>query len=204
MTRFVVFLLFFAPLVAMMNPANASDDALLQERIGERVLGNADAPVTIIEYSSLTCPHCAKFHAETLPRIKKKYIENGKAKLVFRDFPFDRVGLAAATIARCVPQERYFGFIDILFASQGKWSSAPNPIEAVAQFARFAGLSPELIDACLGNEKIVDAIINRRVEGEKTHGIQSTPSFVINGTKVSGALPFEEFDKVIAKALGGS
>ena len=169
--------------------------------LGERVQGKMDAPVTILEYSSLTCPHCATFHTDTLPAIKEKYIDTGKVRLVMRDFPFDRVGLAGAIAARCVDEKRYFGLLDVLFRQQSRWAGDKDPIAALGRLTRLAGLSEKAFKACMDNEELANSILARRIEGEKTYKINSTPTFVINGEIVSGAQPFEVFEKAIEGAL---
>jgi protein-disulfide isomerase len=167
----------------------------------ERALGKDDAPVTIIEYASLTCPHCAAFAVETLPKIEKAYIDTGKARLIFRDFPFDRVGLKAAALARCVDPGRYFGFLEVLFRDQANWARERDPVAAVTRLARFAGLDEDSAAACLDDKELLDTLIQRRVDAEQEFKVNSTPSFIINGTKVVGNQPFSEFEKVIDQAL---
>lgn len=165
------------------------------------VLGKPEAPVTIIEYSSLTCPHCAAFHRETLPLLKEKFIDTGKAKLVMRDYPLDEVALRAATAAHCVGDSAgtaaYFAFMDVLFRQQKEWATAQDPMTAVGQLAAFAGLKPEAFQACLNNESIANKVLSRRLTGEKAFAISSTPSFVIGGQVLSGNQPIENFTAVI-------
>jgi protein-disulfide isomerase len=190
----VVLLLGLSPLAA--TDASAVE-VPLEQALAERTLGKADAPITIIEYASLTCPHCAQFDKETLPKIKAAYVDTGKAKLVYRDFPLDGLALRAAALARCAPAERYFPLIDTLFQQQDSWSRAKDPLDALAKLGRLAGMSPDLIDACLKSDKLMDGIVNIRLGGEQQFKVDSTPTFVINGTKVNGAQPFEEFDRLL-------
>lgn len=171
---------------------------------GDRVLGRAEAPITIIEYASLTCPHCARFHRETLPQLKAAYIDTGKVKLVFRDFPFDGLALRAAALARCAPSERYFAMVDTLFQQQESWSRAKDPLLSIGNIGKLAGMSQATVDACFQNTKLLDSIVQIRVDGEKTHGVDSTPTFLIGGKKISGAQPFEEFDKLLKSLPGGA
>ncbi len=170
----------------------------------DRILGAADAPVTIIEYSSLTCPHCASFHTDTLPQIKAKYIDTGKVRLVIRDFPFDETALRAAMTAHCMPPERYFGFMEILFAKQAQWARAPVPLDSVAQLARLGGLSQQAFDTCQGDQELMDRLLRVRLESQNQFDIRSTPTFLINGEKLVGAQPYEEFEKMIEAALPDS
>lgn len=169
--------------------------------LGERFLGRADAPVTIEEFSSLTCPHCATFHAETLPQIKKDYIDTGKVRLVFTDFPLDQLALAAALVARCMPEKRYFGFLEALFSTQRGWASSPRPLDDIGRLARMGGMTDQQVAACLDNQALLQAIQNKRTEAHRTYDIRSTPTFVIAGEKVSGAMPYEQFRAVIDRAL---
>lgn len=175
-----------------------------EKAMAERVLGKAEAPITITEYASLTCPHCARFHKETLPKIKAAYIDTGKAKLVFRDFPFDGLALRAAALARCAPQERYFAVIDTLFQQQDNWSRAKDPLAALGNIGKLAGMSQATVDACFKDTKLLDAIVQIRMDGEKTHGVSSTPTFLIGSQKLSGAEPFETFDKLLKSLPGGA
>lgn len=166
-----------------------------------RVLGSPDAPVEVIEYASLTCHHCATFHNEVLPQVKKEFIDTGKVRIVYRDFPLDRVGLEAATMARCLPPERYFPVLSLLFAKQEDWSHAKDPIEPLARVGALAGLSRQAYDACRADKALQDSIVQSRYEGEQKHGVDSTPSFVIDGNTLKGVLRFEEFKKTVEPLL---
>lgn len=166
----------------------------------DHVLGKPDAPVTIIEYASLTCPHCAEFDRETLPKIKENWINAGKAKLVFRDFPLDGLALRAAMLARCAPAERYFAFIDELFRSQNTWGRASDPEQALSRIARLGGMSDEQFKACMKNEDLANAVAASGQTAQKDYGVESTPTFFINGTKLVGALPYDEFAKALTAA----
>lgn len=171
-------------------------------RLADRVLGRADAPVLILDYSSLTCSHCADFHTKVLPKVKETYIDTGKARLVFRDFPLDSLAMAAAMLSRCVPTEMYYRFLDALFASQQQWSRAPNPKQALTGLARLIGLSESQVDSCLADKDLFKGIEAMRAEGTSKYAISSTPTFVINGEKLTGAATFEAFEKAIAPHLG--
>jgi protein-disulfide isomerase len=171
--------------------------------VREGVLGDPDAPVTIIEYFSLTCPHCAAFHKETLPVLKERYIDTGKVKLVLRDFPLDRYALFAAVIAHCAGPERYPAFVDVFLGTQQQWARADDPVAALKQIAQLGGLAPEQADACLADETMVDAVLKMRLEGENTHDVQSTPSFVIGGRLYSGNNTPERFAELIDPLLPG-
>ena len=169
--------------------------------LSDRVLGDPKAPVTIIEYSSLTCPHCARFHTETLPKIKQTYIDTGKAKLIFRDFPFDQWALRASMLTRCAPPERYFPLLDVLFKSQAQWSTAKDPAAALTQIGKLAGVSENTIKACWADQKLADGILNIRLEAQNRDKIESTPTFILNdgAARIEGAQPFETFAAAIDK-----
>ena len=167
--------------------------------LADRVLGEASAPVTMFDFSSLTCPHCADFHTKTLPELKSRYIDTGKLKLVFRDFPLDRNALHAAMLARCAPPMRYYGFLDVLFKSQGIWGHAADPKKALAQIGALGGVPQADFEACLAMKPLEDALIQRTYEAQKQFGISSTPTFVFNGgaEKLEGAQPLEKFVEII-------
>ncbi|HEY0523809.1 MAG TPA: DsbA family protein [Stellaceae bacterium] len=166
----------------------------------DHVLGNKDAPVTIIEYASMTCPHCAAFDKETLPKIKKDWIDAGKAKLVYRNFPFDRAALEAAKLAQCIGPEHYFGFVDVVFQSQDNWIKASDPVAALGRYAKLAGMSDQQIQDCSKNEDVANKIVAGRLAAEKEYGVESTPTFFINGKKLVGALPYDQFDAALKAA----
>jgi protein-disulfide isomerase len=166
------------------EPANATDD---------RILGKPDAPITIIEYASLTCPHCAAFDAETLPKLKQEWIDTGKAKLIFRDFPLDALALKGATLARCAPPERFYGFIDVLFRQQEVWARAADPQAALGRIAKLGGMSEDQFQTCMKDDAAQNKILAMRMTGEKEFKVESTPTFFINGKKIVGALPYDSF-----------
>jgi protein-disulfide isomerase len=176
-----------------------NDDAMK-----EMVLGNEKAQITVIEYASLGCPHCAQFHLGTYQEVKKNYIDTGKVKFIFRDFPLGTPALAASMISRCSGPAKYFGMIDIFFRGQKQWSQAENPMDALKKIARFGGMSASDVDDCLQNQKLLDYIQNTARDGGEKHKINSTPSFVIDGETHSGGLPYADFKKLLDKALNKS
>jgi protein-disulfide isomerase len=178
------------------HPAHAAEELFDDDRI----LGETDAPVTIIEYSSLTCPHCASFHKETLPQVKENWIETGQARLVYRHFPLDGLALRAALVADCIEGERHFAFLDALFRGQKVWSRAEDPVKALAQLAALAGLDRAQFDACIADQEHTNEILARRQHGQDTYDIQSTPTFIVNGRKVQGASDYEAFNKALERA----
>jgi protein-disulfide isomerase len=186
------------PDAAALAPRKEGDDM---------VLGNAKAPVTLIEYASLTCPHCAHFDEETFPKLKSEYIDKGLVKYIYRDFPLDRVALMAAQIGRCLPPERYFGFIDVLFRQQQNWAGGrdPNQIkENLRKLARLGGMSDATFDKCLADKSVQDGVLSQQLKGEQEFKVNSTPTLIINGKTYPGALTFEELDKVLKPMVGKS
>jgi protein-disulfide isomerase len=167
----------------------------------DMVMGDANAPVTIIEYASMTCPHCAHFHDTTLPGLKEKYIDTGKAKLILREFPFDPRALAAFMLARCAPENQYYPLIDVLFKQQRTWATAEDPRPPLLQIAKLAGFTQESFEACLKNQQVLDNVMAVKEKAEKDFGVDSTPTFFINGEKHSGALSLEEMSTIIDKYL---
>jgi protein-disulfide isomerase len=182
------------------QPANAATAGAPQVAADDHVLGKPDAPVTIIEYASLTCPHCAAFETETLPKIQKNWIDTGKAKLVYRNFPFDKPGLQAAMVASCAPPERYFNFIEVLFQQQAQWAAAQDPTAALARIAKLGGMSDQQFQTCLANKDLENKIVAQRLAGEKEYGVGSTPTFFINARKIVGAQEYEKFDEALQAA----
>ncbi|MGE0095699.1 MAG: DsbA family protein [Alphaproteobacteria bacterium] len=173
----------------------------VQEAMSERVLGKADAPVTIIEFASLTCPHCKDFEINVLPKLKTAYIDTGKVKFVYRDFPLDGRALLAAMVARCAPKDRYFAFLDALFRSQESWARAQDPVQALGQVARVGGMSQADFDACIKNQALFEAIKKDALEAQSQYKIESTPTFIINGKKMDGTHTFESFEAALKPLL---
>ncbi|WP_299622413.1 DsbA family protein, partial [Pelagibius sp.] len=162
-----------------------------------RILGADDAPVTIIEYSSLTCPHCASFHRGTLPQVKAEWIDTGRARLVYRHYPLDQLGLRAAAAANCIEGDGFFGFIEVLFQNQQSWSRNEDPIGALQKLAGLAGLSPAAFEACITDEAEITRILEVQTDGRDRYEVASTPSFVVNGQRVVGARGYDEFKTVL-------
>jgi len=170
--------------------------------LGDIAIGAEDAPVTMIEYASMTCPHCAHFDAEILPELKKKYIDTGKVRLIFREFPLDRLAVAAAMLARCVDKEKFFPFVDVLFKNQLTWATE-HPLEPLKELSKQAGLSEDSFDKCLANQEVLDGIVWVQDRAQKEFEVHSTPTFFINGREVRGAVPVAEFEQIIDAQLNG-
>lgn len=169
--------------------------------MSERVLGKPDAPITIIEFASLTCPHCKDFDLNVLPKLKTAYIDTGKVKLIYRDFPLDGRALLAAMVARCAPKERYYAFLDALFRSQDTWARAQDTLQALGQVARVGGMSQEDFDACIKNKDLFEAIKKDATDAQQQYKVESTPTFIINGKKMDGAHSFESFETALKPLL---
>jgi len=178
--------------------ARAQDPVMLPDM----VLGDADAPIEIIEYASMTCSHCAAFHKETLPKLKMRYIDTGRARLVFREFPLDRVALAASAIARCSGEERFFPLVDVLFQTQDQWARSDDPIGAIEQIIRMGGQDPAFVSACLEDQEIINGILAIRLDGSNQYEISATPTFIVNGEKTAGNMSFEAFDELLRNIEG--
>ena len=165
----------------------------------ERFIGKPDAKVTVGEYFSLTCTHCAAFAQETFPEIRKKLVDTGEVKWVFHDYPLDQVALTAAMVARYLPVDRYWPFVDALFASQDRWAfdRGINPEQELWKIAGLAGMSRETFDKAIGDTKLRDWIIERQKVATDKWKIDSTPSFVINGEKYAGEMSYQAFRKLI-------
>jgi protein-disulfide isomerase len=172
--------------------------ALLSVQPNDHVLGDPKAPITVIEYASLTCPHCAHFDTQILPEIKKKWIDTGKVKLIYRDFPLDQVAAKAAQIAECAGNERYFGVIDLIFRGQPTWATASDPVAELAKPLRIAGLGEKEIKECLANDAKANEVV-AEAKGGEILGVNSTPTLFIDGKLYQGARSVEELDGLFNK-----
>lgn len=184
-------------LAAAATPARAEAPVIAP---GDRILGKADAPITIFEYFSLTCPHCAEFSAETFPKLKSEWLDTGKAKLVYRDYPLDRNALQAAVVARCAPPERYPAFVEVLFKQQDDWGRMEDPTPGLKRVALLGGLSEQKFTDCLADKSLSDSVLASRLQAQNDYGVDSTPTFFINGKKLVGALAYDDFAKALAEA----
>jgi len=179
-------------------PSAATVESLLAPTGQDRVLGSPDAPITIIEYASLSCPHCARFATEVLPKLKPKWIDTGKAKLVMRDFPHNAPALLAGTVARCVPPERYFPLVETLFEMQDKWVVAQDVRAALERITRVAGIGKKDFDACLADKTIENQVLQSRLTASQQLGVESIPTFFINGRKFEEEPTFEAFERLLS------
>jgi protein-disulfide isomerase len=182
------------------KPKRTTAELMQPGSLPELTLGKADAPVTIVEYASMTCPHCAEFHNKVLPVLKEKYIDKGQARLVFREFPFDERGALAAMVARCAGTDRALPLISILFAKQDDWAGSKTDfLPKLFGYAQQAGFTKQAFDQCRQNEKLLRDLVAQRDRGVE-FGVKATPTFFVNGKRLAGAT-IEDFDKAIAPVL---
>jgi protein-disulfide isomerase len=160
------------------------------------VMGSPTAPVTIIEYASMTCPHCAHFEVETFPKLKEKYIDTGKVRYIMREYPLDNLALAAFMLARCAGPDKYYPLIEILFAEQRKWA-VKEPLPPLLAIAKQAGFTQQTFDACINDKDLAGKIQQVRNRGQQKFKVDATPTFYINGQRFPGALSIEDIDKAI-------
>ena len=194
-----------APLPAAAQDTVPAAELMKPQALPDMSMGNDQAPVTIVEYASMTCPHCAHFQETTFPELKKRYIDTGKVRYIFREFPLDTLASAAFLLARCSGEKdpsKYFAMIDTLFRKQQQWVVS-KPVPPLMAIAKQAGFTEETFDACLANQKLLDGIQNVRQQAVDTFKVQSTPTFFINGTKYAGAMTIEDMAKAIDPQLKG-
>jgi protein-disulfide isomerase len=159
-----------------------------------RVLGKDDAPIKVVELFSMTCSHCASFHNNTFPDVKKRLIDTGMVRFEMQPFPLDQIALRGHALARALPKNKYFPMISMLLKDIDRWARNPDPLAALSQMARLAGMSTTDFDAVMGNRSLLEAIVEMRQKAHKSWEIQSTPSFVVNDkTIISGDLSYEDF-----------
>jgi protein-disulfide isomerase len=198
---------FAVPVLAQRKPAGPSevplDEFMKPGELPELSMGPADAKVTIVEYASMTCPHCAQFHNTILPGLKTKYVDTGKIRFIFREFPLEDFAAAASMLARCSGGEKTYPLIGILFAKQDQWAGAAASARVTKLFeiAKQAGFTQESFDKCLTDQKLLDQINAVRDKAGEKFGVTSTPTFFINGKKLERAGSVADFDKVIEPLL---
>jgi protein-disulfide isomerase len=167
--------------------------------LGDRVLGKATAPVTVIEYVSLTCPHCANFEKTLFPRMKKEFIDTGKVRYIVREFPIGRTAGTAAIVNRCAPEDKYFFLLNQFLTRQPEWVSQEVRPDAIFSVAKASGMTRETFDKCLSNQVIIDSLTEVKQRGRQ-FGVIGTPTFFINGRKAQGEVTFDEIKAMIEQA----
>ena len=172
----------------------------------DMVHGSANAPVTIVEYASMTCPHCAQFQKDIIPKLNKDYVDTGKVKVVFREYPLDGAARMASAVARCLSGDQYFSFIDLLFKNQMNWIkdfdnnnqlTREDILQGLTEQGRFAGLSREKVQSCADDPKNLALVDANWMEGQTKYNVNSTPTFIINGTSHAGEIPYDELQKIL-------
>ena len=167
----------------------------------EMTLGDAKAPIKVIEYASMTCPHCAAFHNNTYHALKEKYVDTGKVLFAFREFPLDPVAATVSVIARCAPDDQYFNVLDVFFKTQAQWRTGDNPLPGIVEIAKQVGFTQQSLDQCLQNQEVIDGVNAIRKHAIETMKVEATPTFFINGKKISGALSLDAMEKEFASYL---
>jgi protein-disulfide isomerase len=194
------------PVNPLASAANAQATETGSADIMEMVAGNPDAEVEVVEYASFTCPHCASFHAGPYKQLREDYIDSGKIRFVYREVYFDRYGLWASMIARCAQDsEKFFGIADLIYKSQSEWTRAGDPAAIVGELrkiGRLAGLDSEKLEACLQDAEKAQALVAWDEANRAETGVNSTPSFVINGQKYTN-MPYAEMKEILDSALEG-
>ena len=186
------------------GPAEVSVDELMKQGDlkDDAVLGPADAKITVVEYGSMTCGHCANFTTKVFPEFKTKYIDSGKVRYIFREFPLDNLAAAAAMIARCSGGEKTLAMIETLYEKQADWAfTNGNPVPKLFDIAKQAGFTQESFDKCLTDQKLLDQITSGRTHATEAFGVNSTPTFFINGKRLQEVPTLAAFDKVIEPLL---
>lgn len=186
------------------GPAEVPVEELMKspEGLDELSFGSADAKITVIEYASMTCPHCAHFTNDVFGDFKKKYIDTGKVRYIFRDFPLDNLAAAVSMLARCAGKDKALPMIDTFYAKQQDWAFASgSPVPKLFDIAKQAGFTQESFDKCLTDQKLLDKITTERTRASDVFGVNATPTFFINGKRLQEAPSMEAFDKVIGPLL---
>lgn len=166
----------------------------------EQSFGRSDAPVTIIEYASLTCHHCKDFHTKTWPAIRARYVDTGKVRFIMREFPLDALAAGGFMLARCSGDDKWYAVVDLLFRADDRWAHAPDPVEGLRAIMRQTGMGNDAFEACLKDQKLLDTIKQVADRGAAA-GVDSTPTFFFNGRKEAGTLTIEQFSAIIDPLL---
>jgi protein-disulfide isomerase len=196
------------PAENLIQPAFAQtpsqQDLMAPGALPDQVQGSPTAPVTIIEYASMTCTHCATFHNTTYPVLKTRYIDTGKVRYILREFPLDPLAAGAFMLARCAGDGKYYPLVETLFREQKNWAFVQNPIPPLQKIAKDAGFTDQSFERCLSNQKLLDGLEEIRQRGQQKLGVNSTPTFFINGKVFRGTLSIEELEKQMQPYLKGS
>ncbi|HEY1736563.1 MAG TPA: DsbA family protein [Methylovirgula sp.] len=198
-----------AVLIGSHAPARADDtqatvsvaDLMAKQALPDIAQGQANAPITIVEYASMTCGHCARFHSETYPLLKKNYIDTGKVRFILREFPLDPLAAAGFMLARCAGDDKRYLMIDLLFDKQKDWAFADKPLEALSALVKQTGMSEETFNACVNNQALYDQVNQVRDYAAKKFNIDATPTFFVNGKKITGEIAPNALDPLLQPLL---
>ncbi len=195
-----------APLIMASGLSHAQDKVAVSKlleppALGDRILGDENAVVSVVEYASMSCPHCASFHNGAWEPFKEKYVDSGQVRFIFREFPLNAPAYAVAMLARCAPADRYFPIIDLYFARQDDWLRSPDMFNAILDIAKQVGFTKKTFEACLKNQALFDGLNAEKDRASNSFGVESTPTFFIDGKKQSGALTIEQLDEQIQPLL---
>ena len=171
------------------------------EALEQKSFGDENAEIKMLEFASLTCGHCAKFHNEVMPIIKKNYIEKGLIHFTYKDFPLDKYALKATIIARCSGNKNFFNFLDVFYKKQKDWTRTQDPFKSLLKIAKFGGLKDEELKVCVGNKSIEDGVLKDRLKSSKNYDITATPTIYLNGEKYKGDLTIEALDSKLKSLL---
>ena len=171
------------------------------EALEQKSFGNKDAEIKMLEFASLTCGHCAKFHNEVMPLIKANYIDKGLIYFTYKDFPLDKYALKATIIARCSGNKNFFNFLDVFYKKQKDWTRTQDPFKSLLKIAKFGGLKDEELKVCVGNKSIEDGVLKDRLKSSKDYDITATPTIYLNGEKYIGDLTIEALDSKLKSLL---
>lgn len=175
----------------------------MDNALAERAMGDPDAPVVMIEYASMTCPHCARFHNEILPKVKASLIDTGKVRLIFRDYPLDTHALRAAMMARCTDRANYFNLVEVIFKNQDRWVKSADPLAGLKQLGALAGMDSSYIESCIKNPQLEQFILSGMQDAQRKYKIKATPTFVFNNDaeQLSGDQNPEDFENMVQKLM---
>lgn len=177
------------------------DQLMASEALPDITMGKSDAPVTIVEYASMTCSHCAAFYATTFPVLKTKYIDTGKVRFILREFPLDPLATAGFMLARCAGDDKRDAIVDLLFAQQKNWAFTEKPVESLAVLLKQAGIGQEKFETCLKDQDLYDKVNKVRDRASEKFGVSATPTFFFNGQKQSGEITPDALDKILEPLL---
>ncbi|MBV9220387.1 MAG: DsbA family protein [Methylobacteriaceae bacterium] len=183
---------------ALAQSTTSVDELMAPEALPDVVLGSKDAPVTMVEYASMTCSHCARFHAETYPTLKSKYIDTGKVRFILREFPLDPLAALGFMLARCSgTDDKRTALVDLMFDQQKNWAFVDKPIQALSDLVKQAGFTQDSFDACMQNKDLYDKINQVRDRAAEKFGVDATPTFFSNGKKQAGEITVDELEKML-------